>query len=611
MPAGTLTTFGPARNLRTLHFANDTLWIGTEGGLFAYAPDADSIVEVKGAAYRSVAAVSVDDAGSLWVGGEAGLSVRLDDVWLHYDPGRHPLFSRVTDITPGDGRMWIGTYGNGCGYVTADSIRSFSRADSLLDDRVLAVAEENRHVIWFGTASGLCMTDTLHWMSMRYGNRIPIGAVTDLLFGEGGDLYLAVERRGAVRVHLGRVWLYGPRDGLPGTEVNAFSLDPRGVVWAAGFGGVSVYDGSGWVPRRAAGLTLEEYRFLSICHDIEGNCYLGTDDGALLVLSRDSGRRIDIPQRFSDSKVTRIRRFGAELWILTNRRIYRLRRGLEEIAPPDDWFIGAMTDCVVDPAGDLWVATRFGILHRTGGQWEVFDRRQGLPTEHFVSAAAGDDGYLWFGTYDRGVLRLSNEGWFHFTRTNGLPDERIADIVVDGFGTPWVVAGEGQLARFDGTAWTPVALHGEPDRDGSDDERDSTVVIDPAIRFLETAGEERTDGSSFPPVSVGLDGAGRCIVAMPEGIYRHTESGWLMIDAPDRGRGVDPTAVLVSSNGRVWLGTAAGGVYVSDRGSWLHIGTGQGLTDDHIFSIAEDADGNLWIGTRYGGLNRFTPEPVF
>lgn len=81
-----------------------------------------------------------------------------------------------------------------------------------------------------------------------------------------------------------------------------------------------------------------------------------------------------------------------------------------------------------------------------------------------------------------------------------------------------------------------------------------------------------------------------------------------MIGAPDPEGDIDPTAVLVSRNGRVWLGTARRGLFVRDRGSWLHIGSAHGLTDDRILSLVEDADGNIWIGTRYGGLNRFTPE---
>jgi ligand-binding sensor domain-containing protein len=611
-PTGVLTDFGTARRLRTLLCAEDTLWIGTEGGLFAYVPESDTLFEVDVPLCGPVRSIAVDDDGGLWVGGDNGISVRANGLWIHYGPQQHRLFDRVTEIVPGDGRVWVGSYGNGCGYITADSIRSFSRSDSLLDDRILAIVEESAHKFWFGTASGLCMTDTLHWESMRYGSGIPIGPVADIIFDESGDLFLAVTRQGVARYSLGRVRTFGPRDGLPGREINAFSLDPNGRVWAAGSGGVSVYDGSGWVPYRPAELPLPLYNFLSACHDLEGRCYLGTDSGALLVLARERAREIRVPQRFPDPQVIKIHLFDGNVWFLTGRRIYRLRPDLEEFVPPDDWYIGAMSDFVVDAAGGVWVASRFGILHHTGGEWEVFDRRQGLPTEHFVSAARGKDGDIWFGTFDRGILRLTAGAWIHYMGSTGLPDERIIDLVIDGGGSPWVLTGEGGLARFRGNTWERIPL---PQwREESETARraeDTTGAFDPAIRFLTPFGGRYTGGIPFPHLRLGLDAAGHCIVAVLEGIYQFTESGWRVISGPAWESGVDPTAVLVARNGSVWLGTERSGVFVREHRDWMQLGTAHGLTDNHILSIAEDSDGNVWIGTQYGGLNRFKPGETF
>lgn len=613
MPAGELIARAPARMLQDLFFANDTIWIGTEGGLFAYIPETDTIVGIEGPMCGSVSSIARDDDGALWVGGVGGISVRSDGWWRHYGAGRHRLFSHITELVAGDGRIWVGTYGEGCGYITADSIRSFSREDSLLDERVTAIVEEDPSTVWFGTASGLCRSDTLRWESMRYGHRIPIGAVNDCILDEAGDLFLAVMRQGVVWYSLGRVRMFGPDDGLPSWEINAFDLDPTGRVWAAGDGGVSVYDGSGWVPHRHGGASLAGYRFLSICHDLEGRSYLGTDGGVLLVHSRESAREVAVPQGFPDGRVRRIRRFGDELWFLTDRHIYRNQHVLQPIAQPGDWLRGAMADFVVDGAGELWAATRFGILHRLEDRWEVYDRRQGLPTEHCVAVARAGDGDLWFGTFDRGILRLSPLGWINYTEANGLPDDRIDAILVDGGGTPWAVAGEGAVARFRGDSWERIPLPAAPDAQSGADVggADTTGALDPSIRFLENRDEERLDGEAFPRVCMGLDGTGRCVVATPRGIYRFTGSGWRIISAPAVDGGIDPTAVLIAKSGVVWLGTAARGVFARQRREWLRLGTHNGLTDDHILSIAEDAEGTIWIGTRCGGLNRFKPAAVF
>ncbi|MCK4235490.1 MAG: hypothetical protein KAX38_00125, partial [Candidatus Krumholzibacteria bacterium] len=603
--------FSPAREIRTLLCLNDTLWIGTEGGLFGYAVAEDTVFPVEGPVLHSIRSIEIDDSGALWVGGDGGMSIRRSSRWVHYTKGEHGSFEKIREIVHGDGKMWIGSFGNGCAYVKDDSLTVFSRRDSLLDDRVLSVVEENPYSIWFGTASGLCRADTLHWESMRYGRRIPVGAVEDIVFDEEGNLFLTVTRQGVVQYSLGRVKVFGPADGLPSREIHAFSLDPTGRVWAAGKSGLSVFEGSGWTPYRLPGVSLGRYRFLSIHHDLEGNCFLGTDEGKVLILSRDSIKEVGLPQGFPDMRVARVHLFEGSLWFLTDRRVYRLESTLVEIESPDSWYVGAMTDLAAVVGGEIWVSTRFGILHFDGGTWEVFDKRQGLPTEHFSAISCDPGGRLWFGSFDRGVLSLSRAGWVHYTEKNGLPDDRIMDLVVDGSGDPWIITFSGKVARFSERSWEEVIL---PCRGGTETgsaaEEDYILYLDPAIRFLsgrDMGDRERTGSEAL---CLGLDGRGNCLVGTGDGIYRFTGSEWHVIDPPSVSTCFEPTSVAQTSRGSIWVGTARSGVFIYQRGEWLHIGISTGLSDDHILSICEDTRGRVWIGTRYGGVTRFVSRSV-
>ena len=608
VPAGRLENYCSARMVNDLLTVADTLWIGTEGGLFAYCMSQDSVVSVPVPLPGSIEAIAFDDAGSLWVGGRSGLGIRSGTGWTLYTDNRNPFFSRIMDISPGESRMWLASYGKGAGFVERGYLTIYTREDSLLDDRVLGIIEQESETVWFGTASGLCRADTLRWESMRYGSKLPIGSVNDLMLDEEGNLFLAIARRGAAVYNLGRVRKYGLGRGLPERDVVGFSLDPLGKVWAAGRAGISTFDGSTWTPYRLTGIPIGRYNFLSIHHGMDGECYLGTDEGKIIILGRDTVREIMLPQRFPEETVTRLRMFGKTLWVIGVERLYRLGDGEGIIEPPDGHFRGTLTDVWAGEGDEIWVSSRFGLLRHNGSSWEVFDRRQGLPTEQFNRIARDGDGHLWFGTYERGVLRLTGENWVHYSTDSGLPDDRVEELVVDRNGEPWVLTVSGEIARFRDDRWEELSLPFE--EPVASPEPDSSGTYEPFVRFIHSTDKGGGPGGGSGACLLGLDGLGNCMVACDQGIYRFTGANWQVIEPPEGISFSGATALLGTARGTIWVGTEGMGIFIRGRGGWRRLGTDQGLGDDHIESLCEDASGNIWIGTRFGGLSKFSPGPT-
>lgn len=66
-------------------------------------------------------------------------------------------------------------------------------------------------------------------------------------------------------------------------------------------------------------------------------------------------------------------------------------------------------------------------------------------------------------------------------------------------------------------------------------------------------------------------------------------------------------AVLLDSNGCLWIGTNGGGLTRYANGTFTHFGKAEGLIDGVVRSLAEDAFGHLWIGT-VNALVRFDGE---
>jgi ligand-binding sensor domain-containing protein len=372
---------------------------------------------------------------------------------------------------------------------------------------------------------------------------------------------------------------------------------------------VSTFDGSAWTPYRLPDVNLSQYRFLSIHHDLEGTCYLGTDEGTIFILSRDAVRELIIPQGFPSKYVMSVQRFGPALWFLTEGSIYRLEEDLTEVTPPLEWCSGTMTDIFVGDDEEMWVTTRFGVLHFDGRSWNLFDRRQGLPTEHFVSLSSDPWGSLWFASFDRGVLEFTGREWIHYTERNGLPQNRIGSLVVDGSGYPWILTADGALARYSKERWEEAVL---PDRqetgaDSSGARQDTLMQLDPGIRFLAGRDGETPGGARSRGNVLGLDASGNCLLARPDGVFRLTVNGWQVIDPPRQASGFEPTTIIGTSRGEIWVGTESDGIYVRRQGEWFHIGTSRELTDGHIRTLCEDNSGSLWIGTLYGGVTKVTP----
>jgi ligand-binding sensor domain-containing protein len=605
---GRFSVLCSAKEVRSLAVAADTLWIGTEGGLFACATRGEKGAPVNGPGSISVRAIAVDDRGALWVGGDHGISVRANGAWKWYPEESMPLFSRVSCIAPGETRLWIGSYGNGAGFVVDDVVTALGARDSLLDERVLAIAEENSSTVYFGTASGLMCADSLEWKSLRYGSRLPIGAVRDALFDEEGNLFLAIAGQGVAVYSFGRVRSFGSAGGPPGTEVNALDLDSTGRVWAAGASGLSVFDGSEWTAVVPGDRAAKKRRFLSIRHDVEGVCFAGTDDGAVLVVDGNAVRELAVPQSFPESRVSRISASGGSLWLVAGSDIYSARETLAKTPAPPGPYAGEITDLFATETGEIWSTTRFGILHWTGRAWEVFDRKSGLATEHFTRVVRDPAGTLWFATFDGGLVTLAAGTWSVLGRDDNMPAGAVVDLVLDTRGNPWIVTRAGEVAHRVQGVWARLELP-RPESAAADTARtaDASGGLDPAIRFMSDAARGADARSPISEYCLGFDRAGNCLVGSPEGVYRLGTSGWQLLGLPGPLKGSRATAVLGTTKGDVMLGTAGGGVLVWRNGAWSRIAASNGLSDNYIRAMGEDRGGTVWIGTQYGGVTKYAP----
>ncbi len=71
------------------------------------------------------------------------------------------------------------------------------------------------------------------------------------------------------------------------------------------------------------------------------------------------------------------------------------------------------------------------------------------------------------------------------------------------------------------------------------------------------------------------------------------------------------TCLLEDHAGRLWCGTASGGVFFSnDQGEWQRLRPQSAFSQGYISCLFEDRQGNLWVGTVGDGLYRVTAQPA-
>ena len=170
-----------ARLRQVLEDRAGRVWIGTDRGVYRYAPSTSALsyhrMEESGTPGLSnyVWAVHEDRAGILWVGTRSGL-YRYDPhehPFRHFEPYRVLANERRAIMAIHEGaqdQLYLGTLGGGLLRVRPREKRSANAPDAsapALHDADIWALERSAERLWVGTGSGVCRLDTLQ-QCVRY-----------------------------------------------------------------------------------------------------------------------------------------------------------------------------------------------------------------------------------------------------------------------------------------------------------------------------------------------------------------------------------------------------------------------------------------------------------
>ena len=583
-----------------------------------------------------VRAIAQDPAGFIWLGGAQSLA--------RYD-GREIVVMRapadetedvltsgfITELLPSArGGLWVGTGDGGLNYYdpTEDHFESFRHdpddSTSLPSDGITSLLEVEGG-LWVGTTGGLAYLDFNAQAIRRV--RVVSDAdsappVTALSRTGPRTLWVGTEGSGLLRLDNGEATA---TSYLPWSTITAIHPTSTGRLWVGTSDGISVFeiDSGGYLeevsPDRLQPIPTD-LGVSALLEDRSGRIWIGThlrgvycyvpDSNRVLHSSHDTNNAFSVPYSFiSDLYEDE----GGVIWVGTVLGVATLNPWSMQFERYDA--LGDPGSHIVDADGTLWSATNHGLarVDRTTGVAVLYE----YPSAPGMSApeAAGADGTaseseewddeevwirdlridsrgsLWLASSSRGVFRFDprTERFTQYSNlpttgsASGLASNEVYALAIDARDVVWAGTWGGGVSLFSRADGRFVHANFE----GLSESHVYTILPDP-----------EGAGTLWLGTALGL---WRVQLGSRELVnFRHhaSDNTTLSHDAV--------TSLLRDASGRFWAGTYGGGLNHLDEatGSFRRYAHEQGLSDNAVQGIMEDADQNLWLTTD-NGLTRF------
>ena len=537
------------------------------------------------------------------------------------------------------GYLWFCTV-EGISLFDGYRFTNFSTRDGLPSRLVSDMIETAQGDYWFATSAGLARFHKDHgkapaFDAIRVGDTRESNDVHNLYEGHDGTIWSGTlagfysfrPQNGEVALRLTKLNSSGP------LEVLALAEDSRRNLWVATplvlfrrrpNGEIDSLP----VPSRLTRITV----LLVDGHDrlwVGGFGLAGVD-------TKTEPPRVLPPEEIPDKTQSLINTLyageGGEIWIGRTTGLGRFR---PDASPPDvlvytasDAFpIGQIGAIGQDVRHNLWLAvgTR-GVVRIAAGSFELFTQADGLESAEVFSLVESLRGTLYAITGQWTLNELRGSRFVPAPLRMPMPGATWAigqTIVQDREGAWWAATGAG-VARYAAAA-DPRELKGKPPervysvRDGLPSQtilrifRDSRDDIwagttGGVCHWSRATGLWRTfqttdlvpgsTGSAFVH-SFAEDSSGNVWAGLsPSGLVRFRGPGSELIthDVP---RGAI-NSLLSDSQGRLWIGSSQGGVGridhpAEDEPRIQRYGLEQGLSSEHVFSLADDEAGRIYV----------------
>jgi ligand-binding sensor domain-containing protein/signal transduction histidine kinase len=458
-------------------------------------------------------------------------------------------------------------------------VDSWSTKEGLPQSSVISVIQTRDGYLWLGTLNGLVRFDGTKFTIFNDHNTPGLNSdrIVYLLEDSRTNLWIGTDTAGVALLSDGKIQNFTiGRGGHEGRLVSACE-DADGGVW--------LYTADARLARYRGGkMEILDFHFTPLA-----NCRMVVAEKSGLLWVGESSPQYTAmfsiqpanlhPPAIPIDQILQAERLDFLLasqrggtWRLINGRVQKWGHAqLEKDFGAFPWTNAVVTSACEDNAGNLIVGTLgAGIFwFDPEGHFQRVSKEQGLSSDYVLSLCMDAGGNLWAGTDGDGLNRIKRK---IFSSPSDLRPLAVQSIAEDAQGGLWT-AFNGQGISYWGTNATQDFGPGQ----GLPDPNAWTVLVDRQQRIwvgTRFGGLFQFQTNHFQPAP-GAEILGARIFALFQ-----AHNGWL------------------------WAGTQ-NGLARWDGQAWKMFTTQDGLSENIVRAIAEDADGNLWIGTENQGLNFF------
>ncbi len=488
---------------------------------------------------NDVTGIAIDTSGDPWTVGRGGV--------VHWYPqqGKYEKYTTsdglpenyITSIAVApSGKIWVGT---STGFVSFFSDHKWTTLDVKPGDIVTGLAVASDESVWAGSNEGVHAFDGKKWKSYTTQQGLLDNYIQSIAVASNGTVWAGTI--GGVSYFDGIKW---HNHRLPtGTIVSSIAQSPDQTIWFGADNSIMHFDGKGWTTfspdnnDRTGSLT-------HLAVDQEGKVWFTSAGSGLTLFDAGESRLVSYP--FPEVSCLAVGSNG-RIWLGGfDRGITSFDEIIGETyltgdGPVDNFIISSG----MSQDGTLWFGTDQGVSHYLGETWQSYTTQDGLINNSVIAIAAAPDGSMWFGT-ESGISHFDGTFWTSYTTQDGIPGNHVGSIAIATDGTVWILTDKG-LSQYDGSRWIEV--------------------FPPLVAGSINAVAAGADGS----VWVGAQGE----------VARFYNQKWIPVKIPFP----DTVSMAVSSNGDLWMGTQASGIFYLDGELWHRI------ANDNAQVISIDANG--------------------
>lgn len=594
----------------------------------------------------AVTAITQDERGFMWFGGENGLA-RYDGHNLLMYRARHDQNSMAANYVQGllvDGSdyLWIANVGglNRFNLHTGLFDLVGARFGQLPSDDVLSIAKYRQWII-VGTSSGLAVfdRDSLTPAQPPFLTQLPPLLNVRYTYVYGDTLWLGTSHTGLIEIHLpsNQITYYTPDNNPQSRQLHEIPhQDIRGILtrdgktfWLASLGGgVIRFDYTNKTFHQWANTETADHDFATndvtgVFDDTRGHIWIGTDSAGLWRIdpATDKVDGFIHASTVSNSLASDKARIVFEdrdhnIWVggfsgiidYYNRDLEHFLRYKQRnlfhngLNHPS---ILAIEPSKTTQLPGYWVGTEGGLdllMPNQGAKKSFTPANSSLKAGPVLALKATSEDSLWVGTWGGGLSRFNpmTGAWYHFIEQpqgpHGLNAPYIWALEVDDTGKLWVGSQKEGVFRVDPDTLTVEHL---PNNMAAAHANGSTIT-GIAGDFIRAILKDR-HGKLWITSLQGLT------LYDPQTdqftLYRH------QADNPNSLVSNQVISLLEHSDGNIWVGSRDQGLSIINRAdhSITRLGLGEGLPSPSIGSLIEDDAGNVWAGTP-AGLSKITPQ---